>query len=150
MVALSESTPGPIAINAATYLGYKTAGFGGALLATVGVVIPSFVIIYAISLFFDAFLSLRLVAAAFRGIQVAVIWLILSAGLGMLRSIKRTPLSIILLLLSALTLLLTTLFAVHVSTIVILLLGGTVGLAAHFTARLIRSKKEKKEQEETL
>ena len=150
MVALSESTPGPIAINAATYLGYKTAGFWGALLATVGVVIPSFVIIYAISLFFDAFLSLRLVAAAFRGIQVAVIWLILSAGLGMLRSIKRTPLSIVLLLLSALTLLLTTLFAVHVSTIVILLLGGTVGLAAHFTTRLIGSKKEKKEQEETL
>ena len=90
MVAIAESTPGPIAINAATYIGYKMLGFLGSLTATVAVCIPSFVIIYAISLFFDAFLSFTLVAYAFRGIQVCVIWLILSAGLKMLKQMRRT------------------------------------------------------------
>ena len=54
MVAIAESTPGPIAINSATYIGYKKAGFLGSTLATVGVCIPSVVIIFLISLFFVA------------------------------------------------------------------------------------------------
>ena len=58
MVAIAESTPGPVAINSATFIGYKTEGVPGALLATVAVSIPSFVIIYLISLVFDRFLSL--------------------------------------------------------------------------------------------
>ena len=94
MVAIAESTPGPIAINAATYLGYKMLGVFGSLTATVAVCIPSFFIIYAISLFFDAFLSFTLVSYAFRGIQVCVIWLILSAGLKMLKQMKKTVLNI--------------------------------------------------------
>jgi chromate transporter len=73
IVAISESTPGPIAINAATFIGYRNSGFLGSVVATAGVCIPSFVIIFAISLFFDYFLSLTVVAAAFRGIQVCVI-----------------------------------------------------------------------------
>ena len=67
MVAIAESTPGPIAINSATYLGYKRAGVLGSAVATLGVVLPSFIIIYTISLFFDAFLSLTFVAYAFKG-----------------------------------------------------------------------------------
>ena len=90
LVAIAESTPGPIAINAATYIGYKQCGVGGSLAATVGVCIPSFVIIYTISLFLDVFLSLKLVAAAFRGIQVCVIYLILSAGIKMLKQMKKS------------------------------------------------------------
>ena len=97
MVAIAESTPGPIAINAATYIGYKMLGCLGSLTATVAVCIPSFVIIYAISLFFDAFLSLTLVAYAFKGIQVCVIWLILSAGLKMLGQMKKTAFNILIL-----------------------------------------------------
>ena len=54
MVAIAESTPGPVAINSATYIGFRIAGFGGAAAATVGVCIPSFAIIYAISRVFDA------------------------------------------------------------------------------------------------
>ena len=61
MAAIAESTPGPIAINAATYIGYKNAGFLGATVSTLGICFPSFVIIYTISLFFDAFLSFELV-----------------------------------------------------------------------------------------
>ncbi|MBQ5770610.1 MAG: chromate transporter, partial [Clostridia bacterium] len=58
VTVMAESTPGPIAINMATYVGYKQAGMAGAVSATIGIMLPSFVIIYAISLLFDAFLSL--------------------------------------------------------------------------------------------
>ena len=89
MVAIAESTPGPVAINSATYIGYKIAGLFGAAAATVAVCIPSFTVIFCISLFFDQFLSLTWVSRAFRGIQVCVIYLISSAGLKMLKTIER-------------------------------------------------------------
>lgn len=90
MIAIAESTPGPIAINSATYIGYHIAGVPGAATATLGVCIPSFVIIYLISLFFDQFLSLKFVSCAFRGIQVCVVYLIFSAGVRMLKSLEKT------------------------------------------------------------
>ena len=80
MVAIAESTPGPLAINSATYIGYKAGGVWGAAVSTLCVCIPAFLIIYLISLFFDAFLQLTLVNYAFKGIQVAVVFLILNAG----------------------------------------------------------------------
>ena len=92
VVVIAESTPGPIAINSATYIGYKVAGVGGSVLSTLGVCLPSFIIIYLISLFFDRFLALEAVSAAFRGIQVAVVYLIFQAGLKMLRKMKKSPL----------------------------------------------------------
>ena len=97
MVAVAESTPGPVAINSATYIGYKIAGFAGAAMSTLAVCIPSFFVIYGISLFFDQFLSLRWVSCAFRGIQVCVIYLILTAGLKMLKSIDKNALNLTLL-----------------------------------------------------
>ena len=90
VVAIAESTPGPVAINAATYVGYKLAGVWGSLSATIAVALPSFSIIFLISLFFDAFLSLKYVAYAFDGIQVCVIFLILSAGVKMLLKLEKT------------------------------------------------------------
>lgn len=95
VVAIAESTPGPVAINAATYVGYKLAGFWGSLSATVAVALPSFAIIFLISLFFDAFLSLQYVAYAFDGIQVCVIFLILSAGVKMLLKLEKTVWNIV-------------------------------------------------------
>ena len=94
MIAISESTPGPLAINSATYVGYKIGGFFGALLSTIGVVIPSFAIIYVISLFLQQFLDLKVVAAAFRGVQVAVAVLILSAGLKLFKEMARNRLTV--------------------------------------------------------
>ena len=132
VVAIAESTPGPIAINAATYIGYKTAGVVGAVCATVSVCIPSLVIIYLISLFFDAFLSLTLVAYAFRGIQVAVIYLIFSAGLKMLKSMKKTAFSIVLLSSVALCMTVLSLLAVRFSTILYILICGCAGLLVYF------------------
>lgn len=136
MVAISESTPGPIAINAATYIGYKTLGFFGALLATVAICIPSFVIIYLISLFFDAFLSLTLVARAFRGIRVAVVYLILSAGLKMLKGMKKTALSVSILTATALCLTAFSLCSIRFSSVFFILIAGCIGLFFYCIGRL--------------
>ncbi|MBO5295298.1 MAG: chromate transporter [Clostridia bacterium] len=141
MVAIAESTPGPIAINAATYIGYKIYGFMGSLLATVAICIPSFVMIYAISLFFDAFLTLTLVASAFRGIQVCVIYLILSAGLKMLKQMKKTAFNVLILSAVVLCMVAFSVFSVNFSTIFYILISGGIGLFV-YALRLLRGKKE--------
>ena len=141
MVAIAESTPGPIAINAATYIGYKMLGFLGSLTATVAVCIPSFVIIYAISLFFDAFLSFTLVAYAFRGIQVCVIWLILSAGVKMLKQMRRTVFNILVLSTVILCMVAFSVFSVSFSTIFYILISGGIGLFMYLIG-LLRKRKE--------
>ena len=141
MVAIAESTPGPIAINAATYIGYKMLGFFGSLTATVAVCIPSFAIIYAISLFFDAFLSLALVAYAFKGIQVCVIWLILSAGLKMLKHMKKTAFNILILSAVILCMVAFSVFSVSFSTIFYILISGCIGIFV-YALGLLRGKRE--------
>ena len=143
MTAIAESTPGPIAINAATYIGYKQARVLGALAATVGVCIPSFVIIYAISLFFDAFLSLTLVAYAFRGIRVCVIYLILSAGLKMLKGLKKNFFNVSVLILTVGCMIAFSLFALRFSTVFYILISGCLGLVVYLVSCL-RARKEEK------
>lgn len=142
VAAIAESTPGPIAINAATYIGYKRCGVIGAAVATVGVCIPSFVIIYAISLFLDAFLSMTLVAAAFRGVQVCVVYLILSAGIKMLRGMKRTVLSVTIFATVTVCMIAFSLFAVQFSTVFYILISGTVGVSCYLVGRLRRGREK--------
>ena len=142
MAAIAESTPGPIAINAATYIGFKNAGIVGAIIATLGICIPSFVIIYAISLFFDAFLSLTLVAYAFKGIQICVIYLILSAGLKMLKQMKKTEFNIIIILITLICMVVLSLFAVKFSTIFYILISGTFGVVVYFLGKLKKEEKQ--------
>ncbi len=89
IVAIAESTPGPIAINAATFVGYRTAGFIGACLATLGVVLPSFLIISLISLVLHHFQEFRAVKYAFMGIRAAVLALILKALWSMFKAAKK-------------------------------------------------------------
>ena len=79
VVAIAESTPGPIAVNSATFVGYRTGGFSGALLATLGVVLPSFAVILAISFVLREFESLKAVQYAFSGIRAGVLALVLKA-----------------------------------------------------------------------
>lgn len=79
IVAIAESTPGPIAINAATFVGYRVGGFLGALAATVGIVLPSFVIITAISFALVKFQDVRWIRFAFNGIRAGVLALIVKA-----------------------------------------------------------------------
>ena len=138
MVAISESTPGPIAINAATYIGYKSAGIFGSVAATFGVCIPSFIIIYVISLFFDAFLSLTYVAYAFRGIQVCVIYLILSAGLKMLKGLEKNVFNIIILSATVAVMVLFSVLAVSFSAVFYILISGVAGVCVYLIGKIRR------------
>ena len=79
MVIIAESTPGVIAVNSATFVGYKVGGFLGSLCATVGVVLPSFLIILLVSVFISAFRDNKWIDAAFKGIRCAVVVLIFNA-----------------------------------------------------------------------
>lgn len=137
LVAIAESTPGPIAINSATYIGYKVLKVPGSILATVGIVLPSFTILYLISLFFDAFLSLTFVQYAFRGIRVCVIFLIGKAGIKFFMGLKKDWLTILLFILSTLAILFSTLFTSGISSIVLILISGGIGILAG----MIRSRK---------
>ena len=96
VIVISESTPGPIAVNAATYVGYKVAGVLGAIFATLGLAIPSFIIIFAISFFYDKFMSWPVVAAIFKGLKVGVIILLFSAFFKLSKGVKKNLVSIFL------------------------------------------------------
>lgn len=136
MVAIAESTPGPVAINSATYIGYKVAGVAGAAVATLAVSLPSFAIIYLISLFFDRFLALEWVARAFRGIQVCVVYLIFTAGLDMLKSLPRDALSLAIFLCVLAVMTAFSVLSVGFSSILYILISGLVGLLAYSLRRL--------------
>lgn len=139
LVAISESTPGPIAINSATYIGFKVAGFFGSLCATVGVVIPSFVIIYLISMFFEQFLSFELVAKAFRGVQVCVCYLILSAGIKLFRKSQKTAFSVIMFSVTCVILVIIEVLSLSFSSVYLILIGGVVGVL-YFYMESLRNK----------
>ena len=129
MVAIAESTPGPIAINSATYIGFKIGGFFGAMFSTLGVVLPSFIIIYLISLIFDKFLKFKYVEYAFKGIQACVVYLILSAGIKMFKGLKKNVLSISLFSFVILAMLAISIFSINFSSIFFILICGVIGLA---------------------
>ena len=142
VTAIAESTPGPIAINAATYMGYKNAGIIGSIMATLGICVPSFVIIYTISLFFDAFLSLTLVAYAFKGIQICVVYLILTAGLKMLKQMKKNAFNVIIISITLICMILFSWFAVKFSSIFYILISGICGVAVYFLGKIRKEEKQ--------
>lgn len=129
ITVIAESTPGPIAINCATFVGYKQRGFIGALAATVGMILPSFCIIYLISLFLDRFLEIAWIAHAFQGIRIAVGLLILDAAMKMFQKMpkKRMPRAVMLCGFGAM--LLADLLSLRVSSILLMLAAGLVSLA---------------------
>ena len=136
VAAIAESTPGPIAINAATYVGYQRAGLLGALVATLGICAPSVTVIYVISLFFDAFLSNVYVQYAFQGIQVCVVYLILSAGLRMLKKMKKRPFNVAVLLLTVGGMIALSVLAVRFSTVCYILISGVAGVVLYLLGKL--------------
>lgn len=135
MTAIAESTPGPVAINSATYLGYKLAKVPGAATATVAVCLPSFLIIYAISLFFEQFTQLTVIANAFKGIQVCVIYLIFSAGVRMFKALDKSPFATGVLAAVMLVMVGLSLAGVSISSILLILLSGAAGVAAWLIGR---------------
>ncbi len=141
MTVIAESTPGPIAINCSTYVGYKQAGLPGAVAATLGMALPSFLIIYVISMFLDDFLSIAWVAKAFRGIKIAVGILILDAGITMLRKMKRRRIQSVILFCSLAAMLLFSIFSRKISSITLMLIAGAVNLV-FFAAEGARAGKD--------
>ena len=135
MTVIAESTPGPIAINCATYVGYKKGGFTGALAATFGMVLPSFCIIFAISMFLDQFLEITWIAHAFQGIKIAVGILILDAALKMLQKMQKKTLPRVILLCGFAAMLLINIFSVRISSVVLMLTAGLVSLVLYLTKR---------------
>ena len=128
ITVIAESTPGPIAINCATYVGYKKKGFIGALIATVGMVLPSFCIIFAISRFLDHFLEITWIAHAFQGIKIAVGILILDAAINMLRKMQKKAMPRTIMLCAFAAMLLIDVFSVRISSIILMLTAGLVSL----------------------
>lgn len=129
VTVIAESTPGPIAINCATFVGYKQKGLPGAVMATLGMILPSFLVILLISTFLEHFLEIVWIANAFKGIRIAVGILILDAALKMIRKMpkKRMPLTIM--ICAAALMLLVNLFSWDLSSIVIMLAAGVVSLS---------------------
>lgn len=126
---IAESTPGPIAINCASFVGFRQARYLGALFATVGVVLPSFVIILLVSSFFNHFLDIAIVANAFKGIKVAVGILILSVGVTMIQKMEKSPLSWAIVGVTFVALLGVEVFSIDFSTIAMLAIAAVVSLA---------------------
>ena len=128
VTVIAESTPGPIAINCATFTGYKKAGFVGALAATLGMIVPSFVVIYLISMLLDNFLELTIIANAFKGIKVAVGILILDAAITMIKKMQKKKLPRTIMICSCIAMFCINLFAWNFSAISLMLIAAVVSL----------------------
>ena len=135
IIAIAESTPGPIAINCATSVGYRQRGLGGAIAATLGMVLPSFCIIYAISRFFDRFLEIAWVAHAFQGVKLAVGILILDAALKLIKKLPKKPLPRVILGCACAAMLAIDCFSLRLSSISLMLIAGALSLIVYAVRR---------------
>ena len=139
VTVIAESTPGPIAINCATFIGYRQAGILGSIAATVGIVLPSFAVILIISAFLDNFLEIEVVKNAFRGIKCAVGILIISAAVNMIKNMKKKPFPIAVMVCSTLVMLSIDLFSLGFSAITIIVFAALLGLAV-FAVKTVRER----------
>lgn len=130
IIAIAESTPGPIAINAATFIGYRTAGFWGAFFATTGVVLPSFLIIMAISFVLRQFESLKVIQYAFNGIRAGVLALIIKALVSMYR---QCPKKIVSYMIIGVAFAAVALF--HINVLLVIIGCAAMGLISSFMAK---------------
>ncbi len=135
VTVIAESTPGPIAINCATFVGYRQKGLIGAIAATTGMVLPSFCIIFLISVFLDNFLEITWIAHAFMGIRIAVGILILDAAVRMIRKMPKKPLPLAIMACSFAAMMLTDIFALRVSSIMLMLAAAAVSLSVFLVKR---------------
>ena len=128
MTVIAESTPGPIAINCATYVGYKLAGLLGATVATFGMVLPSFVVIFIVSKFLDNFLEIKVIANAFLGIKIAVGILIFDAAITMIKKMKKKIFPRVIMISAFLVMTVVNIFSWNFSSINLMLIAGVLSL----------------------
>lgn len=126
--AIAESTPGPVAINLSTYIGYKKHKLLGSLLATLGVVLPSFIVIFIISLFLEAFMQNIWVKYAFVGINACVAFLIIKAGIEMFISLKKSWWQILITVIVIILMIVFELLDINFSSIYLILIGAFLGI----------------------
>lgn len=126
IVAIAESTPGVIAVNTATFVGYKIKGFWGSLIATIGVILPSLIIICLIAMYFHDFLNIPIVAYIFKGIRAGVSVLIFNAAFKLYKNVKKGVFTYIILAASFLISLFT-----KIDSIFIILAGALVSIIYH-------------------
>lgn len=135
ITVIAESTLGPIAINLATYAGYKMAGGMGAAAATLGMILPSFLIIWLISTFMENLLSIEAVAKAFKGIRIAVAVLIIKAALKIIKSmLKKTRhkyISVVIVSIFFGAVIIIDLLSVNFSTIYLIMIAGMFGAVVY-------------------
>lgn len=143
LTVIAESTPGPVAINCATYVGYKQKGIMGAVAATIGMILPSFVIIYLITGFLDRFLEIWWVARAFAGIKIAVGILIVDAAIKLIKHMKKNLLSILILAGAFIFVMLINLFSISFSSVTLILLSAIIGICAYLIGNISGGKKSK-------
>ena len=131
VIAISESTPGPIAVNTATYVGYKVGGILGSIFATLGLAIPSFVIIFVISFFYKDFMQWKVIAAMFKGLKVGVILLLINALFKLKKGVKTNLLGIILFVIALSASLVFSIININFRylSLCLILLGIVVGIA---------------------
>ena len=135
VTVIAESTPGPISVNCATFVGFKQAGLLGGVMATLGVILPSFAIIYIISMFLDNFLEIAIIANAFKGIKIGVGILIVDAGVTMLQKMKKNVLPCVILVCSVIVMLLVDIFSLNFSSISLMLIAAAVGFVCYLTGK---------------
>lgn len=135
LTVIAESTPGPVAINCATYVGYKQKGIAGAIAATIGMIVPSFIIIFLITGFLDRFLEIQWVARAFAGIKVAVGILIVDAAFKLIKHMEKNPVSFLILTCSFILVLIINLFSVNFSSVALILLSAIVGICVYLSGK---------------
>ena len=140
ITVIAESAPGPIAIICATFVGYKQSGIIGALFATFGIVLPSFVVIFIISIFLDSFLELTIIANAFKGIKVAVGILILDAAITMVKKMKKRILSKVIMVCSLVAMLLINIFSLNFSSISLMVIAAMVSLIVFIVKNISKEK----------
>ena len=140
LTIIAESTPGPIAINCATFVGYRKKGIWGAIFATIGMILPSFFIILLISKFLDGFLDIQWVANAFRGIKIAVGLLICDAAWKMIKKMPAKIFPRVVMIGSFLVILLINLLSVNFSSIVLMLVASGISILVFLSGK--RGKKE--------
>ncbi|MDD4056952.1 MAG: chromate transporter [Bacilli bacterium] len=141
IIAIAESTPGVLAVNTATFVGYKIGKFWGSFFATLGVILPSMIIITIISVFFEDFLKYEYVIYAFKGIRACVAALILHAALRIAKHFPKTAFSYILVVVA-----LVASIILQIRTTYIILFGLAIGIVSQMIVAKIKQNKPKAEE----
>ena len=131
IISVAESTPGPIAINMATYVGYKKGKLLGSIMATLGVVLPSVIIIFIISLFLNEFMSIKYVKYAFYGINSAVAFLIIRTAFSLFKKLEKKALPLITFSIVFILMIIFEIFTITFSSIYFILFGGIIGILVY-------------------